>query len=326
MQLSFYTPVGAATTNQYGRVMFNEYHVDNTTTSSCVTFPNECTGMLAKTHAMSAQEHMLEYSLFDLMNFAVPVISTDVAIAITTSPSIFTGGDPGDTIDVTVTNNGASTIATSPTVTLAVTLPAGLTAISMTDPFGNWSCNVSHADLHTVESTGCRRQQFRGPYRQCGGQCFGGSASIGASVSSTAFAASTSGNVSLNVAVAPPGTITGPLETAATATNVGSTTTAAGTLTFAISAGTTISSILVVTEGFTGKDFTNAGSGTCAAQNYASASTCTVVVNFSPLYPGPRIGAVEILGSSGTVVFTRHTSPALARDLRRSSSRPRKAR
>jgi hypothetical protein len=308
MQLSFYAPVGAAAANQYGRVMFNEYHVDNTTTSSSVTFPNECTGTLAKTQPMSAQEHMLEYSLFDLMNFAVPVTSTDVAIAVTTSPSNFTGGDPNDTIDVSVTNNGASAITTSPAVTLAVTLPAGLTAISMADPSGKWSCSAATLTCTLLNPLAASATNSVSLSVSVAANVSAGSASIGASVSSTGFAASTTGNVSLTVNAAPPGTITGPIETAATETNVGSTTTAAGTLTFAISAGTTISSILVVTEGFTGEDFTNAGSGTCAAQSYVSATSCTVVVNFSPLYPGLRTGAVEILGSGPVVLFTAYIS------------------
>jgi hypothetical protein len=297
-QFSFYTPVGTAAANQFGRVMFNQYHVDNTSTSSSVTFPNECTGTMAKTQSMSAQEHMLEYSLFDLMNFAVPVVSTNVAIAITSSPSSFTGGDQADTIDVTVTNNGASAIGTSPTVTLAVTIPAGLTAISMTDPSGNWNCNVATLTCTLLNSLAASASNSVGLTVSVAANVPEGSAPIGAGVSSTGFAASTTGNVSLDVEPAPPGTITGPLQTSVTATSVGSTTTSAGTVSFAISAGTAINSILVVTEGFTGKDFTNAGTGTCAAQNYASATTCTVVVNFAPLYPGQRNGAVEILGGT----------------------------
>ena len=69
LQLSFYTPVGSPAAAQFGRVMYNEYHVDSTSTNNTVTFPAECTGSLAKTAAFTPQEHMLEYSLFDLMNF-----------------------------------------------------------------------------------------------------------------------------------------------------------------------------------------------------------------------------------------------------------------
>jgi sugar lactone lactonase YvrE len=299
-QLSFYTPVGAAASSQYGRVMFNEYHVDNTTTSSSVTFPAECTGTMAKTAAMSSQEHMLEYSLFDLMNFAIPVISTNVGIAITTSPSTFTGGDQDDTITVTATNNGTSAIGTSPTVTMAVTLPAGLTAISMIDSAGNWSCTVSTLTCTLLNPLAVSASNSITLTVSVAANVSDGTASIGATMSSAGFSASNTGNVSLDVAPAPAGTITGPVDTTLAPTNVGSTAASPGTLTFAISAGTSIASIQVVTEGFTGKDFTNAGSGTCAVQTYASATTCTVVVNFSPLYPGLRKGAVQLLGGAGS--------------------------
>jgi hypothetical protein len=308
MQFSFYTPVGAAAADQYGRVMFNEYHVDNTTTSSSVTFPNECTGTMAKTQPMSSQEYMLEYSLFDLMNFAVPVVSTDVAVAITTSPTSFTGGDQADTINVTVTNDGTAAIGTSPTVTLSVTLPAGLTAVSMNDPSGNWSCSVSTLTCTLLNSLAASASNSASLTVSVAANVTEGSASIGATVSSTGFVASTTGNVPVNVEAAPPGTVTGPGETSAPITNVGSTTTSAATVTFAISAGTTIGSILVVTEGFTGLDFTNAGSGTCAAQNYDSVATCTVVVNFAPLYPGQRNGAVEILDNNNNLLDTAYLS------------------
>jgi hypothetical protein len=304
MQFSFYTPVGNATSSQYGRVMFNEYHVDNTTTSNSVTFPNECTTTLAKTSPMTSQEHMLEYSLFDLMNFAVPVVATNVSIAVTTSPTSFTGGDSADTINVEVTNNGTAAIATNPSVALTVTLPAGLTAVTMTDPLGNWDCNVSTLSCTLLNPLAASASNSIALTVSVAANISAGSAPIGATISSQGFSASTTGNVSLNVDAAPAGTITGPLETSATSTNVGSTTTSAATVTFDISAGTTISSISVVTEGFTGKDFSNAGSGTCTAKTYAAAATCTVIVNFSPLYPGERNGAVEIFGPSSALLDT----------------------
>ena len=55
------TPVGA-TANQCGRVLFNEYHVENPTiTSTGKTFPAECPAT-----PMNAQEKLLEFSLFAL--------------------------------------------------------------------------------------------------------------------------------------------------------------------------------------------------------------------------------------------------------------------
>jgi sugar lactone lactonase YvrE len=308
LQFSFYTPVGATTANQYGRVMFNEYHVDTSSSGSTVIFPAECTGTLAKNQAMTPQEHMLEYSLFDLMNFAVPVASTNLGIVITPSPTTFTGGDPADTITVEVTNNGAAAIATSPTVTLAVTLPSGLTPLTMTDPLGNWSCSVSTLTCTLLNPLAPTASNSVIVTVGVAANVSAGSAPISASVSSSGFVSSSTDNVPLEVETAPSGTVTGPVETNATSTNVGSTTTVAATVTFAISAGTTISSILVVTEGFTGKDFTNAGSGTCAAQTYGSAATCTVIVSFAPLYPGERIGAIQIIGTGNTLLDTAYIS------------------
>ena len=339
MMFSFYAPWGNAADAQYGRVMFYEYHVDNASVSSSSTasegggspgnvFPNECvddsnsdralaTGTAAKspTTNMSAQEHMLEYSLFDLMNFAVPVVSTDVSLGITTSTlagvstETFTGGQDY-TVGVSVTNDGTSAITTIPTVTLAVTLPAGLTPVAMTDPLGNWSCNVSTLTctlLNSLADTVGNNSNSISLAVSVAANVAAGSGSIGATVSSTGFVASTTDDVTLTVDAAPAGTVTGPAETGVTSTEVGSTTTSAGTVTFAVSAGTTISSILVVTEGFTGKDFTNAGSGTCTAKTYGSATTCTVIVNFSPLYPGQRNGAIEILDGS-TLLDTAYIS------------------
>jgi len=308
LQFSFYTPVGAATSAQYGRVMFNEYHVDSSNSGSSQIFPAECTGTMAKTSPMSAQEHMLEYSLFDLMNFAVPVASTNIAIVLTPSPSSFTGGDPADTINVGVTNDGTSTIAISPTVTLSVTLPAGLTASAMTDPSGNWSCNVNTLTCTLLNPLAASGSNSVTLTVAVAANVTAGNVSVGASVASAGFSASTSGNISLGLAPAPAGTVTGPVEISATPTNVGSTTAAAGTVTFALSAGTIVSSVLVVTEGFTGQDFTNAGTGTCTAQTYTAASTCTVVVSFAPLYPGPRLGAVELLGGDNNVFATAYIS------------------
>ncbi|MBS1801379.1 MAG: choice-of-anchor D domain-containing protein [Acidobacteria bacterium] len=63
-QFTFNTPVGA--TNQCGRVLFNEYHVENPPSGSSISnvaYPNECPNT-----AMTPQEKLLEYSLFNLSN------------------------------------------------------------------------------------------------------------------------------------------------------------------------------------------------------------------------------------------------------------------
>ena len=61
-QFTFNTPVGA--TNQCGRVLFNEYHVENPASlPTNKPYPTEC-----PTTAMTPQEKLLEYSLFNLSN------------------------------------------------------------------------------------------------------------------------------------------------------------------------------------------------------------------------------------------------------------------
>jgi hypothetical protein len=63
MQMTFNTPIGTGV-NQCGRVLYNEYHVENPTLDPTgVQFPNECPNT-----PMTPQEKLLEYSLFDLTN------------------------------------------------------------------------------------------------------------------------------------------------------------------------------------------------------------------------------------------------------------------
>jgi len=57
---------GLSNTNQCGRVLFNEYHVETLSTGS-KTFPAEC-----ENTAMTAQEKFLEFSLYNLSNFIAP--------------------------------------------------------------------------------------------------------------------------------------------------------------------------------------------------------------------------------------------------------------
>jgi Bacterial Ig-like domain (group 3)/NHL repeat len=304
LQLSFYTPVGAAQADQFGRVMYNEYHVDNTSTSSSVTFPTECTGGLAKTAAFTAQEHMLEYSLFDLMNFAVPVVAPTVSIGITNSPLTFTGGDSGDTVTITVENTGSSPIPTTPAVDLAVSLPAGLTPVAMTDSGGLWSCSVSTLTCTLTSAWGAGVTDAVTITTGVAANVSAGSPSMGATVASTGFSSNVTSPLTLTVAAAAAGTVTDMGTSSAGTVNLQST--APVSATFAISAGTTVGTISVVTQGATGLDFTNAGSGTCTTTTYGSSATCTVNVTFSPTHPGPRDGAIQLLDGSGNLLATQY--------------------
>ena len=64
--LTFNTPVGSAADSQCGRVLFSDFHVSGATTGG-VTFPRECSGT-----ALTAQEKVLEFMLFDLASCISP--------------------------------------------------------------------------------------------------------------------------------------------------------------------------------------------------------------------------------------------------------------
>ncbi len=63
MHYTFDTPVGAAATSQCGRVLYDDFHVENAENNPTTgaTFPAECSSA-----AMTPQEKMLEFMLFDL--------------------------------------------------------------------------------------------------------------------------------------------------------------------------------------------------------------------------------------------------------------------
>ena len=65
LHYTFNTPVGSAPTEQCGRVMYSDFHVNTgASSSSTATFPAECN--LGTGVKMSAQEKVLEFMLFDL--------------------------------------------------------------------------------------------------------------------------------------------------------------------------------------------------------------------------------------------------------------------
>lgn len=61
VQYSFGTPVGTTPPNQCGRVEYMDYHVENFGSTTSLVFPAECPA-----GAMTPQEKMLEYLVFDL--------------------------------------------------------------------------------------------------------------------------------------------------------------------------------------------------------------------------------------------------------------------
>jgi hypothetical protein len=66
----------------------------------------------------------------------------------------------------------------------------------------------------------------------------------------------------------------------------------------------------VVTQGATGLDFTDVGTGSCdtngTGHTYAIGATCTVNVTFKPIAPGLRLGAVQLLNASAAPIATAH--------------------
>jgi sugar lactone lactonase YvrE len=97
------------------------------------------------------------------------------------------------------------------------------------------------------------------------------------------------------------------------AINVGSAAAATPTpvsvaLAFNFDAGGSIAAPVVLTQGATGLDFTDAGTGTCTTNGvshiYNAGDSCTVNVTFAPRLPGARNGAVEIVDASGNVLAT----------------------
>jgi sugar lactone lactonase YvrE len=77
------------------------------------------------------------------------------------------------------------------------------------------------------------------------------------------------------------------------------------TLTFTFNASETLGSIAVLTQGATGLDFTDAGTGSCTAgTNYLAGATCTVNVSFTPKFAGARYGAVVLDDKSGNMIAT----------------------
>jgi hypothetical protein len=70
MHYTFDTPVGVPAANQCGRVLYDDFHVEDASTEF-TTFPKECT-----VTGMSPQEKMLEFMIFDLGSCVTPPVCT----------------------------------------------------------------------------------------------------------------------------------------------------------------------------------------------------------------------------------------------------------
>ncbi|MBS2029685.1 MAG: hypothetical protein JST54_17430, partial [Deltaproteobacteria bacterium] len=65
--MTFNTPFNAPADQQCGRVLFSDFHVTDATTDPSINFPSECSS-----GALTAQEHVLEFMLFDLASCITP--------------------------------------------------------------------------------------------------------------------------------------------------------------------------------------------------------------------------------------------------------------
>ena len=138
VQFTFDTPLGASSSAQCGRVMYNDYHVEPPVSSTNkLPFPTEC-----DTASMTAQEKLLEYGLFDLSTFITPQGTPTATLALSASPTHFTAGDTADTLNIQVTNTSTNS-PSNPSLTMTLTLPTGMTATAMSDSSGGgWLCNA----------------------------------------------------------------------------------------------------------------------------------------------------------------------------------------
>jgi len=87
--------------------------------------------------------------------------------------------------------------------------------------------------------------------------------------------------------------------------NVGSASPTILTFTFTFDTTGALGSTAVVTKGAAGRDFSDAGTGTCVAGGYYfGTNSCTLNVAFTPTAPGPRYGAVELFDNDGNLMAT----------------------
>ena len=138
MQLTFNTPVGAGADNQCGKVLLQRLpRVQRQLQRK--HFPNEC-----PTGTMTAQEHLLEYALFDLTNAVTPVTAATAAQTFTNTPTTFTQGDTNDSIAIAVQNTSTTSLGASLTVTGTLSTGVTVNTSSWTTGTGNdWSCTSS---------------------------------------------------------------------------------------------------------------------------------------------------------------------------------------
>jgi Abnormal spindle-like microcephaly-assoc'd, ASPM-SPD-2-Hydin len=130
MQFVFDTPIAPTgqIVNQCGRVLYNEYHVENGSSSPAKYFPTECVA-----GAMTPQEKLLEYMLFELTDEGgqaslAPLVQDfgSEAIGFPSAPVTFTWTNNSSfASQVTSANAGGDFAITSNNCTTAPTIAGG---------------------------------------------------------------------------------------------------------------------------------------------------------------------------------------------------------
>jgi hypothetical protein len=276
MQMTFNAPVGAPAASQCGRVVYNDYHVFNATTAGA-NYPAECP---ASTAAMSPQEQMLEFALFDLSSFVTPVVIPTLSFGFTPSPFIVKQGDTADQVTLNVTNT-SSTAAIYSSVVLTLQLPAGLTATALTDPTGGWVCTVS--SLTCTRNTSLSANASDSVVLTVSVPPYTSSSTTTGTITATASSPNFSNNVSGtdNVIFQQPPAITWPTPanivygTALSGAQLDATSPVAGTFSYTPSAGTVLSvGQHTLTANFSPTDTTD-----------YTTSSATVVLTVVPITP-----------------------------------------
>jgi hypothetical protein len=199
MQFVFDAPVGA--TNQCGKVLFNEYHVENPAISASslqnIAFPQECP---AAGTPLTPQEKLLEYSLFELTNDGgSPMLSPtsanfgNEAIGFTTAPIKFTWTNnsvfPASatasvaTADFAVSGNNCTNVPASSTCTISVVFKPGVLGTLN----GALTVNSTGPSLSaTLTGVGIPSLSFSSPALQFGSHDVSSSSTLTLTVTNTA--------------------------------------------------------------------------------------------------------------------------------------------
>ena len=233
----------------------------------------------------------------------------NVASSATGSPNVATLG-------------GTGTADTSPVAGLTAALSFGNQVVNNSATLAATLTNTGNAVLTGISASlsGTNASSFA---ISTGTGACGTTLSAGASCSIyVSFTPTATGSYVAALAVADSAT-NSPQSTALTGTGVSAATaqsvvlgfgsqavgsTAVARVTMTVTAGGNIAAPRVLTQGATGLEFTDAGTGSCttngSSYSYSANDTCVVDVAFKPSYPGLRLGTVKLVDSSNNTLAT----------------------